>query len=115
MKAIRSMTKEEKKVRDAEVRQACVDICNKFEVDYDTMIIYMLHFRNGWGNKRIKEFHRDLIAEREELKKWYSADVGQNESDIHFFAMRQKLKDKGIDVEAIREELLREAGIDYAN
>jgi hypothetical protein len=112
MKAIRSMTKEEKKARDAEVRQACVEICNKFEVDYDTMMIYILHFAYGYGLKRIKEFHRTLIAEREEMKKWYSADIGQNETDIHFFAMRQKLKAKGIDVEAIREELLREAGIE---
>lgn len=112
MKAIRSMTKEEKKVRDAEVRKACVEICNKFEVDYDTMMIYILHFAYGFGNKRIREFHRTLIKEREELKKWYSAEIGQNESDIHFFAMRQKLKDKGIDVEAIREEILKEAGIE---
>lgn len=106
------MTKEEKKVRDAEVRQACVEICNKFEVDYDTMMIYILHFYKGYGLKRIMDFHRTLIREREELKKWYSADVGQNEADIHFFAMRQKLKAKGIDVEAIRDELLREAGIE---
>lgn len=112
LKAIRSTTKEEKKARDAEIRQACLNICNKFEIDYDTVMIYILHFYYGFGDKRIREFHRTLIKEREEMKKWYSADKGQNESDIHFFAMRQKLKDKGIDVEAIRTEIMSECGIE---
>ena len=112
MKAIRSMTKEEKKARDASVRQACVEVCNKFEIDYDTVMIYILHFCYGSGDKRIRDFHRTLITEREDLKKWYSADKGQNETDIHFFAMRQKLKDKGIDVEKIREEILKECGME---
>jgi hypothetical protein len=102
------MTKEEKKARDASVRNAVLEVVNKFEIDYDTMMIYILHFYYGFGDKRIRDFHRTLITEREELKRFYSADVGQDEADIHFFAMRQKLKQKGIDVEAIREELMSE-------
>lgn len=108
MKAIRSTTKEEKKARDAEIRKACLEICEKFELDYDTMAIYILHSFYGFGEKRIREYHRTLIKEREELKRFYSADVGQDEADIHFFAMRQKLKQKGIDVEKIRNELMSE-------
>lgn len=108
MKAIRSMTKEEKKARDASIRSACLEICEKFELDYDTMAIYILHTFYGFGEKRIREYHRTLIKEREDMKRFYSADVGQDEADIHFFAMREKLKAKGIDVEKIRNELMAE-------
>ena len=54
MKAIRSMTKEERKAMDSEIRRRCVEIC----------------------------------------------------------AMREKLKADGIDVEAIRNDLMKEAGIE---
>ena len=105
MKAIRHITKEEKRLRDAEIRKQCVAICNKFEIDYDTVMIYILHYYYGSGLKRIKEFHKTLIKERNELKEFYMAD--DKDADIHFYAMRQKLKAEGIDVEAIREELIQ--------
>lgn len=105
MKAIRAITKEEKRLRDAEIRKQCVEICNKFEVDYDTVMIYILHYYYGFGLKRIKEFHKTLIQERNELKEFYRAD--DKDPDIHFYAMRQKLKSEGIDVEAIREEIMK--------
>lgn len=110
MKAIRSMTKEERKAMDSEIRKRCVEICNQFELDYDTMAIYILHFYYGFGEKRIREYHKRLVQERAELKEWYSADYGQEDSDIHFFVMRQKLKEKGIDVEKISRELMQERG-----
>jgi hypothetical protein len=102
------MTKEERKAMDVAVRNACLETCEKFELDYDTMAIYILNVFYGFGEKRIREYHRTLIKEREELKRFYSADVGQDETDIHFFAMREKLKAKGIDVEKIRNELMAE-------
>lgn len=110
MKAIRSMNKQEKKAMDSEIRRRVVEICNQFELDYDTMAIYILHFYYGFGEKRIRKYHKSLIQERAELKEWYSADYGQEDSDIHFFAMRQKLKEKGIDVEKISRELMQECG-----
>ena len=106
MKAIRSMTKEERKAMDNEIRKRCVEICNQFELDYDTMAIYILHFYYGFGEKRIKEYHKHLVEERAELKEWYGADKSQEDSDIHFFAMREKLKAKGIDVEEISKEVM---------
>jgi hypothetical protein len=108
MKAIRHINKQEKKLMDGEIRKRCVEICNQYELDYDTMMIYILHFGYGFGLKRILEFHKTLVKERNELKEWYGADKSQEDSDIHFFAMRQKLKDKGIDVEAIRDEVMRD-------
>lgn len=105
MKARRVVSGEEKRIRDKEIQKQCVTICNKFEVDYDTVMIYILHYYYGFGLKRIKEFHKTLIKERAELKEFYQAD--DKDPYIHFYAMRQKLKADGIDVEAIREELMR--------
>jgi hypothetical protein len=45
-----------------------------------------------------------MIKERNELKEFYMAD--DKDPDVHYYAMRQKLKAEGIDVEAIREELM---------
>lgn len=104
MKARRVISGEEKRIRDKEIKKQCVLICNQFEVDYDTVMIYILHYYYGFGLKRIKEFHKTLIKERAELKEFYQAD--DKDPDIHFYAMRQKLKADGIDVEAIREELM---------
>jgi hypothetical protein len=108
MRAIRSMNKQERKAMDVEIRKRCVEICEQFELDYDTMAIYILHYYYGFGEKRIREYHKHLIQERAELKKHYGADYGQEDSDIHFFAMREKLKERGIDVEKIRNELMQE-------
>lgn len=106
MKAIKSMTKEERKAMNSEIRRRVVEVCNQFELDYDTMAIYILHFYYGFGEKRIRDYHRVLMRERKELKEFYESD--EKDPDIHFFAMRQKLKEKGIDVEKIRDELMRE-------
>lgn len=112
MRAIRHINKEEKKVMDAEIRKRCVEICDQFELDYDTMAIYILHYYYGFGEKRIREYHKHLIRERAELKEHYSANYSKEEdTDIHFFAMRQKLKERGIDVEKIRNELMLEGNI----
>jgi hypothetical protein len=104
MKARRVMSGEEKRIRDKEIKKECVKICNQFELDYDTMAIYILHHFYGFGAKRIEEYHKHLIRERNELKEFYEAD--DKDPYIHFYAMRQKLKADGIDVEAIRSKLM---------
>lgn len=105
MKARRVVSAEEKRIRTKEIQKECVNICNKFKIDYDTVMIYILHYYYGFGLKRIKEFHKTLIKERNELKEFYMAD--DKDPNIHFYAMRQKLKSEGIDVEAIREEIMK--------
>ena len=106
MKARRVISAEEKRIRDKEIQRECIRICNQFELDYDTMAIYILHHFYGFGVKRIEEYHRHLIRERNELKEFYEAD--DKDPNIHFYAMRQKLKADGIDVAAISEKLTRE-------
>lgn len=106
MKARRVVSGEEKRIRDKEIQKECVRICNQFELDYDTMAIYILHNYYGFGIKRIEEYHKHLIEERNELKEFYEAD--DKDPYIHFYAMRQKLKADGIDVEALRSKLMGE-------
>lgn len=106
MKAIRHMTKQERKAMNAEIRKRCVEVSNQYELDYDTMAIYILHFYYGFGEKRLIDYHRHLVQERNELKEFYESD--DKDPDIHFFAMRSKLKEKGIDVEAIRDLVMGE-------
>lgn len=113
MKAIRSMNKQERKAMDAEIRKRCVQISNQYELDYDTMAIFVLFFHSGFTLDEIIDYHRVLMRERAELKEFYEAD--DKDPDIHFFAMRQKLKEKGIDVEKIRDELMKEMGADNGN
>jgi hypothetical protein len=107
MKARRQMTSQERKIMDKEIQKHCVEVSDQFELDYDTAQIFALYTYLGLGKKRITEFHKHMVKVRNELKEFYCAD--DKDPDIHFFAMRQKLKEKGIDVEAIREEVMREA------
>ena len=106
MKAIRSMTKEERKAMNAEIRKRCVEVSNQYELDYDTMQIFVLFFHKKWPLEEIIDYHRVMVRERNELKEFYEAD--DKDPDIHFFAMRSKLKEKGIDVEAIRDLIMGE-------
>jgi hypothetical protein len=101
------MTAQERNAMNKEIQRQCVAASEQFELDCDTVQIFALYTYLGLGKKRITEFHKHMVKVRNELKEFYCAD--DKDPDIHFFAMRQKLKEKGIDVEAIREEVMREA------
>jgi hypothetical protein len=107
MKARRQMTSQERKIMDKEIQKHCVEVSDQFELDYDTAQIFALYTFFGLGKKRLTEFHKHMVKVRNELKEFYCAD--DKDPTIHFFAMRQHLKEKGIDVEAIRDEVMKEA------
>lgn len=104
MKAIRSMSKEERKAMNAEIRRQCVEMCSQFELDYDTMIVYVMHFKFGYGPKRIRELMKTIEKERKELKEHYCSE--EYNDSTHFFAMREWLKKDGIDVEKMHDEII---------
>ena len=106
MRARRQMTSQERKIMDKEIQKQCVEVSDQFELDYDTVQIFALYTYLGFGKKRIIEFHKHMVKVRNELKEFYCAD--DKDPTIHFFAMRQRLKEKGIDVEAIRDEVMKE-------
>ena len=109
MNAIPHRTKSEKRALQKEIQRQCAETCNRFELDYDTMQIYIQFFYKKWTLEEIVDYHRVMVRERNELKEFYEAD--DKDPDIHFFAMRQKLKEKGVDVEAIQELVMKEADI----
>jgi hypothetical protein len=106
MKARPHRTCAEKRALKKEIQKQCAEICNQFELDYDTVQIYIQFFYKNWTLEEIIDYHKVLVKERNELKEFYEAD--DKDPDIHFFAMRSKLKEKGIDVEAIQELVMRE-------
>ena len=106
MKAARSMTKQERKIMEKQIQRGCVEVSNKYELDYDTMQIFVQFFHKAWPLEEIIDYHRVMVKERDELKEFYEAD--DKDPDIHFFAMRLKLKEKGIDVEDIRNKVMSE-------
>jgi hypothetical protein len=108
MKAIRSMSKEERKAMNAEIRMQCVKMCEQFELDYDTMIAYVFNIELGYGEKRLKELFAKIIEARKELKEFYECD--ERNDDTHFYAMREHLKHNKIDIEKIRDEILSQQG-----
>lgn len=105
MKARRVVSGEEKRIMNKEIQRQCVKICNQFELDYDTIGAYVLHYFFGYGSKRIEKYFRNMVRERNELKEFYEAD--DKDPYIHFYAMRQKLKADGIDIEAISEKIMK--------
>jgi hypothetical protein len=107
MNAIPHRTKSEKRALQKEIQKQCVATCNQLELDYDTMQIYIQFFYKKWPLEEIIDYHKVMVRERNELKEFYEAD--DKDPDIHFFAMREKLKAKGIDVEAISKEVMLSA------
>lgn len=107
MKARQHMTAQERNAMNKEIQRQCVAASEQFELDYDTAQIFALYTFFGLGKKRITDFHKHMVKVRNELKDFYCAD--DKDPTIHFFAMRQHLKEKGIDVEAIRDEVMKEA------
>lgn len=103
MKAIRSMSKEERKAMNAEIRRQCVELNSQFELDYDTMIVYVMHYEFGFGPKRIRKLLETITKERAALKEFYCTE---KYDDTHFYAMREWLKRDGIDIEKLQEELI---------
>lgn len=108
VKAIRSMSKEERKAMNAEIRMQCVKTCEQLELDYDTMIAYVLNIELGYGEKRLKEFFKKVIEARKDLKEFYECE--ERNDDTHFHAMREHLKHNKIDIEKIRNEILSQQG-----
>ena len=106
MNAIPHRTKQEKRALQKEIQRQCVVVSNQYELDYDTMQIFVQFFHKEWSLEEIIDYHRVMVRERNELKEFYEAD--DKDPDIHFFAMRSKLKEKGIDVEAIRDLVMGE-------
>lgn len=68
----------------------------------DTIYLWTLHNKYGWGLKRLKQFYKDVFVEHLRMREFYEMDDPYPE--------RYKLKRKGIDIEAWYNELFDEEG-----
>lgn len=85
-----------------EIHQQCLKMDKDFTLDMDTLYLWTLHNKHGWGVKRLKQFYLDVFAEHMRMRKFYEMD--------DMYPERHKLKEKGIDIEAWYNELFDEIG-----
>lgn len=85
-----------------EIHQQCLAADKAFTLDMDTMYLWTLHKKYGWGLKRLKQFYLDVFAEHLRMRECYELDG--------LYPERYKLKEKGIDIEAWYNELFDEEG-----
>lgn len=85
-----------------ELNRRCLDADKQYTLDIDTMYLWTLHVKYGWGLKRLKQFYMDVFAEHIRMRECY--EMGNT------YPERHKLKDKGIDIEAWYNALFDENG-----
>lgn len=85
-----------------EVNARLLEQDKKFCLDMDTMVLWTLFSRRGWGYKRLKEFYKDMFTEHLRMRQFYETDDTYPE--------RHKLKEKGIDVEKWYNALFDDEG-----
>lgn len=110
MKAIprkAQMSKAQRATLDREIRDELLRLNEKYEQDFDTVLVYVLNKELGFGKKRIKRLYHQLINNRIELRNFY-ADDNKSDSKIDIFAMKKALEKKGIYLPQMFEEISKE-------
>lgn len=85
-----------------EINQQCLEADKGFTLDTDTMWLWTLHKKYGWGKKRLRQLYLDVFEEHLRMRHYYEMD--------DLYPERYKLKEKGVDVEAWYNELFDEYG-----
>lgn len=101
------LSKSQRAVLDREIKDELIKIIDKYNREYDVAIIYALNQLEQYGEKRIKRLYKQIIANRIELRRFY-ADDRVSDSKIDIFAMEMELKEKGIDLQQIFDEIAAE-------
>lgn len=85
------------------VNQQYLDQDKEFTLSLDSMVLWTLHSRRGWGYTRLKEFYLDMFREHIRMRERYECEG--------FYPERYKLKEEtGVDVEAWYNTLFDENG-----
>ena len=85
-----------------EIRQQCLAADREITLDMDTIYLWTLHNKYGWGLKRLKRFYMEVFEEHLKMRERYEMD------DV--YPQRQRLKEKGIDIESWYDELFDSQG-----
>lgn len=88
-------TAAEKQAIDKEIRRGFKEMVDKWSLDIDSLILYVLMNHYHFGAKRLREFYDVFADECDRLKDYYEMDA-----DDRAWLCRQKLKEHGVDLEA---------------
>lgn len=80
-----------------EIRQRYLEMDKKYALDMDTVYLWTLHVKHGWGREKLKKFYLDAFKEHLRMREFYEMD--------DMYPERYKLKEKGIDIEAWYNQL----------
>lgn len=94
------LTSDEKKAIEIESRKIIADMDKQNAIEIDSIYIYALHTLDGFGEERLKKHFKYLWTMFDELKERYEMD-----SQDMPWLYKQKLKEKGFDVEAWAKEM----------
>lgn len=101
MKAREQFTAGQKKQLSAEIRKQVAVENERYERDYDTLILYVLYMKFGFGRKRLFRFYREMATVRHDLKAFYKSDSGKTDPTIDIFAMRKRLSESNLDPDTL--------------
>lgn len=96
MKAREQFTAGQKKQLSAEIRKQVAIENERYERDYDTLILYVLHTKFGFGRERLLRFFCEMATARRDLKAFYKSDSGTADPTIDIFAMRKRLSESNL-------------------
>ena len=101
MKARPRPTSQQRQVMTKLINQEIIKQNEQFSNDIDAAILYTLHSKHGWGEKRLRQFYDDFLETCKDLENYYEMPTEAG------WLCRQKLKDIGVDVEAWNAERRR--------
>lgn len=101
MKAREQFTAGQKKQLSAEIRKQVAVENERYERDYDTLILYVLHTEFGFGRERLLRFFREMANARRYLKAFYKSDSGIVDLTIDIFAMRKRITESNLDPDTL--------------
>ena len=101
------LSKAQRATLDREIKEEMLKLNEKYEKDFDTVLVYVLNRHLHFGRKRIKRLYHQLINNRIELRRFY-ADDNNSDAKIDIFAMEKELERKGINLSQIFDEIVNE-------
>lgn len=79
-----------------EINRQCLEADERLALDVDTVVLWTLYQRYGWGKKRLHDFYIAMYAEHQRMRDYYQID--------DLYPERLKLREKGIDLEQWQKE-----------
>ena len=88
-----------------EINRQLLEQEEKYSLDLDAMILWTLHKCYGFGKKRLEDFYRAMVEEHIRMRKFYEMNDTYPE--------QYKLREIGVDVAALNQEMIGKWGADY--